>query len=123
MRSMRGAVRVDVDIGLHTAGGLRLENTVERRGGTLRQIRTWSNASVIGQHDVQSILVQHMNWQPIEQVAVLTKHVGFRSLADKGCGRKDQNVLKLFDRNMQSHALPRPQAPDDKRLTIVLIRS
>ena len=120
---MHRSIGVNVNIGSNATGGLGFEDAVERGGGTLREIHTGCETAVVGQYDVQAVLVQNMHGDAIEEIAVLTEDVGFRSFAHDGSGRQYEHVLEFLNRDVQSDSLTRSESPDQECLTVLLIAS
>ena len=68
-------------------GALRLEHAIKLGGGGLRDEITDSQVAATGEDGAPSILMHDVNFDAMEAIAVLAKHVALRALAHHGIRR------------------------------------
>ena len=66
MGSVNRAIGVNVNVGTNTTGSLSLQHAIERGRCALGEIESAFDAAVVGQHNLQSVFVEHMDWQTIK---------------------------------------------------------
>ena len=100
---MHRAIGVNVYVGTNATGGLSLQHAIERGCSALGEIEFAFDAAVVGQHNLQSVFMKHMDRQAIEEIPVLLKHISLRPLPDNGSGRQNKHILEFFNRHLQPY--------------------
>lgn len=111
MRRVDGAVSMNVETGLFTAGRLGFQNPPKRSSCVLRKKRSRSDASIIGNHRVATILMENIYGNLFKEVSILPIHKRIGTLIGHRLGREDEDILKFFYRNMNSGPLAWTETP------------
>src|SRR5262245_47384019 len=112
---------MDVQVRRLPAGELRLEHAIQGSGSTLREVRTWPDAAVVSDHHAGAILGQDMHRPAVEQIPVLSEDIGFWPFPDHGALRQYEDVLELFHRDLEPHAIARSESPEQARMSLLLV--
>ena len=120
---MNCSIGMDMNISANAAGGLSLQDSVQRRSRALREVQTRLYASIIGHHNLQPVFMQHVYREAIEEIAVLLEYISLRAFPDNCRRWQDQHVLEFFHGNLKADSLARSKPPDNKCLIIFVVGS
>lgn len=111
MRRVDGAVSMNVETGLFTAGRLGFQNPTKRCSRVLREKRSWGDTAIIRNHCVATILMENIYGNLVKEVSILPIHKRIGTLIGHRLGREDEDILKFFYRNMDSGPLAWTETP------------